>query len=520
MLFFLLVGYVTLSISLFFVFEKARVTGWKALVPGLNFIIWGSLVGRPKGYALLLLVPIVNIFILAGLAVDLVRSFDKLRYIDSLLSVVAMPFYFLYLGLNKMDQYQGAILPKEKEINNNIALARQAKNKNKYKKIISTNPYRKSWGREWIESLTFGIFAAAFIRMFLIEAYAIPTSSMEGSLLVGDRLFVSKAHYGLRMPMTIAMTPLLHNRMPIIGGKSYLEKPNLPYRRLPAIENIDVGDQIVFNWPVGDSVYMTPLRSWSARQVRDIPYAAQQTKGVPLVTHPIDKKDHYVKRCMGSPGDEIQIINREVFINGKKHSEAKGLQFKYRVTSPSGQINLKMLDRMGVSLEDSSYPANTFHLTSDQVEKIKTLDPNIRIELIPGRGGDLFPHDSKINGDWTIDNYGPITIPSAGTTVEISIENIALYKRIIDVYEDRELKIRGNEILIDGQISHTYTFKQNYYWGMGDNRHNSEDSRSWGFIPEDHIVGKPMFILFSTKNNHLREGINWNRLFSRASKYN
>ncbi len=509
-----------LSAALFFVFEKAKVAGWKALVPGLNFILWGSLVGRPKGYSLLLLIPIVNIFILAGLAVDLARSFHKLKYIDSLLSVIAMPIYFLYVGLNKTDRYEGAILPKEKAVSEKIRLALQSKNVKKYKKIIGNNPYRKSWGREWIESLTFGVFAAAFIRMFLIEAYAIPTSSMEGSLLVGDRLFVSKAHYGLRLPMTIAMMPLLHNRIPIIGGKSHLENPSLSYRRLPAFEDIDVGDQIVFNWPIGDSVYTTPLRSWSARQVREIPYAAKQTEGIPLVTHPVDKREHYVKRCMGSPGDEIQIINREVFINGKKHTEADGLQFKYRLTTPDGQINLKMLDRMGVSVNDSPYPANSFHLTSSQVAKIKARHSGINVELIPGHGGDLFPHDNKISGRWTIDNYGPLTIPKAGQTVDISIDNIALYKRNIDVYENKDLQIRDGEIFINGISSQTYTFEQNYYWGMGDNRHNSEDSRSWGFIPEDHIVGKPIFILFSTKNNSFREGVYWDRLLSRASRYN
>jgi len=189
MMSFLVLGYLILSISLLSVFQKAGLPGWKALIPGLNLIIWNTMVGRPRGYPILLLVPIVNIFVLAGLAIDLSRSFNRLKYIDSLLAVLAMPWYFLYLGLSDKIDYEGPIIPKQKEINAKLKSALKFKNKNKFKKIMATNPYRKSWGREWIESLTFGILAAAFIRMFLIEAYAIPTSS-NGGFSIGWRSIV------------------------------------------------------------------------------------------------------------------------------------------------------------------------------------------------------------------------------------------------------------------------------------------------------------------------------------------
>ncbi len=520
MIFFFLIGYLLLSVSLFFLFRKASIPGWVALIPGLNFIYWSKLVGRPRGYSLFLLVPIVNIFILSGLAIDLARSFQKLRYLDGLLAVVAMPLYFLFLGFDRGTQYHGAILPREEKIKKQLKKALASNDKKKYKKLLTKNPYRKSWGREWVESLTFGVFAAAFIRIFLVEAYAIPTSSMESSLLVGDRLFVSKAHYGLRLPMTIAMIPLIHNRLPITSRKSYLEHPKLPYHRLPALESIDVGDQIVFNWPVGDSIYVTPERSWSAQQANQIPYVKKITQQARFETHPIDKRDHYVKRCLGVPGDRLQIIDRQVFINGIEIEEPRGLQFKYRLTSHSGTINPRMLERLGVNITDSNFPPNSFHLTSQQVEKIQTIDSKIKVEIIPGHGDHLFPHDDRISGRWTIDNYGPIDIPKAGQQIKITTDNLALYKRIISVYEGHHLSVDGNKIFIDGIERSTYTFAQNYYWGMGDNRHNSEDSRSWGFIPEDHIVGKPIFILFSTKNGSIKKGFNWDRLLSRTSRFN
>ena len=263
------------------------------------------------------------------------------------------------------------------------------------------NPYKKSFARDWAESLVFAVFAAAFIRMFLIEAYAIPTSSMEGSLKVGDCLFVSKVHYGLRTPMTIAMVPLLHNKIPGSGIKSYLKSPQLPYNRLPGLEKIDVLDKIVFNWPVGDSVYVTSDRIWSAGQVRRIPYVRQMVMNKKLTTHTTDKKEFYVKRCLGTPGDTIQIIDRKIWVNGNPINDPEEVQFKYHVTA-SNQLNTRLLERIGVSLHDSPFPENSYHMTSAQINTLEESYPDIKIRLIPqNQIGDIFPHDPKNFGHWT-----------------------------------------------------------------------------------------------------------------------
>ena len=406
---------------------------------------------------------------------------------------------------------------REKEYTQKLLDAKTKKRAKSLEQLVNKNPYKKSIAREWVESIIFAVFAAAFIRMFLIEAYVIPTSSMEGSLLVGDFLFVSKAHYGIRPPMTIAMIPLLHNRIPILNKESYLEKPSLKYSRLPAIENIDNNDPIVFNWPVGDSVYVSSTRSWTARQVKTIPQARADVQGQPLITRPLDKKDHYIKRCIGIAGDSVQIKDRQVYINGQMAENPEGMQFKYLVGSNQGQVNVKMLERFGVNIKDS-YQPGTYHLTQKQVDQIKQSDPNLMVQLLPAGGGDMFPHDPKNFPGWTFDNYGPIYIPKKGATVDITPETIALYSRVITVYENNELRREGNKFFINGEETSTYTFKQDYYWAMGDNRHNSEDSRAWGFVPHDHIVGKPLFIWFSTNNGSIKNGIRWNRIFKSASK--
>ncbi|MEL6988717.1 MAG: DUF5684 domain-containing protein [Bacteroidota bacterium] len=227
MLIFLIILYLLTSASLYFVFPKADVPAWKALVPGLNFVEWCKLIGRPGWWAALLLIPIVNIFIFAGMAVDLVRSFGKLQFVHSAAAVIFAPGIFSWLGFQKDEKYNGPILNQEKDYFKSIEEAKEKGEDYKVKKLVANNPYKKSGGREWAESIIFAVFAAAFIRMFLIEAYVIPTPSMEGSLLVGDFLFVSKAHYGIRPPMTVAMIPLLHNTIPLVGSESYLKKPSL-----------------------------------------------------------------------------------------------------------------------------------------------------------------------------------------------------------------------------------------------------------------------------------------------------
>jgi signal peptidase I len=514
-LLFLIVLYILLGWTMMKLFEKAGVPGWKALVPGLAAVEWCKIVGRKPQYALWLLFPIVNIFIYAGLVIDMVRSFGKHGFGQAALAVIFAPIPFYLIGANPKDKYQGAILDKEREFHRLHHEAVDKNDKAALRKIETEYFFmRKSQTREWAEAIIFAVFAAAFIRMFLIEAYVIPTSSMEGSLKVGDFLFVSKAHYGIRTPMTVLQFPLMHNRMPMDLGESYLEKPSLPYFRLPAIENIDRNDPVVFNYPTGDSVVVTPERNFDIYDLRR-KSGGVMPPGVEIVTRPTDKKDHYIKRCVGVPGDSLEIRAGQIFVNNQVGQNPQHRQFLYKVT---GNVNLKKLDEWGVSLEDAR-SKNYFNLDDEQVEKVRGLGPEVKVERAAQQKmpGMLFPYDIKRYGDWTLDDFGPIYIPKKGVTTPLNQDNLAFYERIIRVYEGNKLEVKAGKMYINGQETNSYTFKQNYYWMMGDNRHNSEDSRFWGFVPEDHIVGKPLFIWFSTKNGSFRNGINWNRIFKSAS---
>ena len=533
---FLLIYYILLSASLYKVFEKAGRPGWQALAPGYNFVVWAQLVGRKGIYAAWMLFPIVNFFIFAGLCIDLVRSFGKLRYWHSVVAVVLAPAAFFYLGLSEKEKYGGPVLDQEKEYQAKLEEAKTKNNSRQAERLQAQNPYKKSAVREWVEAVVFAVFAAAFIRMFLIEAYVIPTPSMEGSLMVGDFLFVSKAHYGIRMPQTIAMIPLLHNRIPVIGGESYLDKPSLEYCRLPALESIDHNDPVVFNFPAGDSVYVFPDRTWTVEDLRygaireaNPGYEALIRAGKKkLITRPVDKEDHYIKRCIGLPGDSLQVRNRQVYINGQAAQNPAHIQFLYQVTAPDG-LNGKALERIGLSpgdvIKSRDLPANMWllFLSNQEKEAIMSADTSVRVDYVDFSLFDrnplkLFPHDPKHFSGWTNDNYGPVYIPKKGATVQISPENIALYSRIIHNYEGNDLEVKNGKVYINGQESTSYTFKMNYYWMMGDNRHNSEDSRVWGFVPEDHIVGKPLFIWFSIKEGkNIFNGINWKRIFKSAT---
>ena len=513
---------------LYKLFQKAGMDPTKALIPGINLMEWCKLIGRKPAYALWLLFPIVNIFIWAGMCVDTVRSFKKYDFNWAALSVVFAPIAFYLLGKDEKHKYDGPTLIKEKEYFNKIQTATESNDSYALKKLQANNPYKKSAGREWVEAIVFAVFAAAFIRMFLIEAYVIPTPSMEGSLLVGDFLFVSKAHYGIRTPMTIAMFPLLHNTVPFIGTESYLKTPSLDYYRLPALTKVKNNDPIVFNYPEGDSVYITPGRVFSVHDVRRNPSLKARTNRKKLRVRPIDKRDHYIKRCIAIAGDKLEIKDRQVYINNKEVENPKGMQFRYMVGSPE-KLNMRTLEKWGISADpvigdviQSQQQAGVqfMVMSNEQKEKLQGISKDMRIEPFPNKPDPerLFPFDERINANWTVDNYGPITIPAAGATVQLQDTTIALYRRIINVYENNKLEEKNGKFFINGKEATSYTFQQNYYWAMGDNRHSSEDSRMWGFVPEDHIVGKPLFIWFSTRNGSMGKGINWNRIFSSANK--
>ncbi|MCC6460220.1 MAG: S26 family signal peptidase [Saprospiraceae bacterium] len=535
-LLFLLVLYVLLGLSMMKLFEKAGIPGWKALVPGLAAIEWCKMVGRKPAYAAWLLFPIVNFFIYAGLCIDMVRSFGKHSFWQAALSVIYAPLPFFLIGRDAKSPYNGPILDQERQYHREYHEAQEKKDKALIRKLEASNPFRKSQLREWTEAIIFAVFAAAFIRMFLIEAYVIPTSSMEGTLKVGDYLFVSKAHYGIRTPMTVIQFPLVHNRFSTQSGllarESYLTKPSLPYFRLPALEKIDHNDPVVFNFPAGDSVIITPSRNYDIYQYRREEAAIRIANGgytqrMPeVVARPIDKKDHYIKRCIGLPGDSLQIRNRQVYINGKAAPNPTHMQFAYAIRNGTGNINLRKLEEIGVSLNDAipvrqenGDVVRYFNLDAAQVEKIKSWGSDFSLDILQtsARPGYVFPNDATRYGNWTVDNFGPIFIPKKGSTITLTPASLPFYERIIRVYDHNDMVVRNGKYYINGEETSTYTFKQDYFWMMGDNRHNSEDSRIWGFVPEDHVVGKPLFIWFSTKNGNAAEGINWNRIFRSAS---
>lgn len=526
-LIFLIVLYILLGLSMMKLFEKAGIPGWKALVPGVAAVEWAKMIGRKPQYAFWLLFPVVNFFIYAGMVIDMARSFGRHGFWTSVLAVIFAPIPFFMIGRDENAKYLGPVLEKEREYFRLLHEMTERKDVAGLKKLEQQYPeFKKGQAREWTEAIVFAVFAAAFIRMFLIEAYVIPSSSMEGSLKVGDYLFVSKAHYGIRTPMTVFQVPLLHNRLPFNLGESYTKNPSLPYYRLPKLTEVKRFDPVVFNWPVGDSVLLAPDRSYDIGQWNRIPQLKMAYGNLPLVTRPMDKKDHYVKRCVGLPGDSLQIKDRQLYVNGQVAANPTHMQFGYSITPPAGSsFNMKRLDEFGVNLTDviqtrdrmGNVVETYFNLDAAQVEKIRALGMKVEPWVREADPGSLYPNDPNRFKDWTVDNFGPIWIPKAGATTPLNMDNICFYWRVIKVYEGNDLVVKDGKIFINGSEANSYTFKQDYYWMQGDNRHNSEDSRVWGYVPADHIVGKPLFIWFSTKNGVMSNGINWNRIFKSAS---
>jgi signal peptidase I len=357
-----------------------------------------------------------------------------------------------------------------------------------------------------IGSLSFAIVVATLVHTYFIQPFTIPTSSLEKSLLVGDFLFVSKFNYGARTPMTPIAAPMVHDTLPLIKVKSYAEKPQLPYFRFPALQKIERNDIVVFNWPADTLYHM---------------YKAADKR----YDKPIDKKTNYVKRCTAIPGDKIELKGGVVYINGKESilPERAKPQYSYKVAwDGKTQVNLDYIKQELHITDAFGQIANDTLLFSalpqESADRIKNIPGITKIERIFHKEADpaIFPGSKN----WNVDNLGPIYIPEAGKTVSLTKETLPFYKKIISEYEGKELIVTGNEIRIDGKVANSYTFEQDYYWMMGDNRHNSLDSRYWGFVPADHIVGKPIFIWMSIDgiNDGIKNwSIRWDRLFTTVS---
>ncbi|NNF18449.1 MAG: signal peptidase I [Flavobacteriaceae bacterium] len=506
-------------------YVKAGRKAWEAAIPVYNAIVLMKIIGRPSWWVFLLFIPIINLLMFPVIWVETIRSFGRNSLLETWLVILTLGFYIYYVnyGLDVTYVEDRSLKPK-------TALG------------------------EWVSSIVFAIVAATLVHTYFIQPYVIPTGSLEKTLLVGDFLFVSKFHYGARIPMTTVAAPMVHDTLPVLGIRSYLKKPQLPYMRLPKLQEIKRNDIVVFSWPA-DTVRVF----------------FKKEEGV---VKPIDKKSNYVKRCVGVPGDSLSVIDGYVHINGQKTQlpgRAKP-QYTYNIYADKG-VSSRLLAEVGiteftrkyisgplnqaqvVALSDYLLGANQaqngevelytnhYGIPVSVIRKAKlnlrevterertvtmtekeaaSLEANTAIDSVKRQleghgkpGYNIFPQDKAFA--WNNDNFGPIYIPERGKTIALDLEVLPLYKKIIRDYENNTVSVSGNQVLINGKATDTYTFKQDYYWMMGDNRHRSEDSRTWGYVPADHIVGKPVFIWMSIEG--INEGFSnwkprWDRFFT------
>jgi signal peptidase I len=432
--------------------------------------------------------------------VEIAKCFNKFGLGEQFLAVVFPFFYLPYLGISEKEKF---VDPDDRPA------------------------VKKGVVREWVDAIIFAVVAATIIRTFLIEAYTIPTSSMEKSMLVGDYLFVSKITYGPKVPNTPIAFPFVHHTMPFSTTvKSYVEWIKLPFYRFPGLGKVERNDPVVFNYPEGDTVstiyqsnrsYYSLVRQYGRERVWNNKWEFGD-----IVVRPVDKRENYVKRCIGMPGDTLEIIDQQVYINGKPGENPEKLQFEYFVLTDGSSFNKRFLDRYDITdIRRTRLPGQFVMALTEEaknaVEKVSIVQ-DIQVSNMP-KGeylSECFPHDERYK--WNRDNYGPIYIPKKGVSIPLNTDVLPLYERLIVTYEGNTLDVKGEDIFINGSKVDAYTPKYDYFWMMGDNRHNSADSRFWGFVPEDHIVGTPEFVWLSLDENKSLTGgkIRWSRLFFRC----
>ena len=392
-----------------------------------------------------------------------------------------------------------------------------------WKKEYKEGEKRNAW-LDWLDAIIFAVIVVTFINIFFFQAFKIPSSSMESSLFTGDHLFVSKVTFGPKVPQTPLSIPFTHNV--IFGKESYSTLIQNDYRRLKGFRNVRRGDYVVFNFPDGDTVLSRFPSEDYHTWVRNAGKAYTIASGGPIKVRPVDKRDHYVKRCVALPGDTLSVIDGLVYTNGEKQEVYPGIQLSYTVVTSGVRINSRTLDKLGLNLEElyfdgslPGYPA--MPLTQAMLDEVRNISSVVSVEPnldvyppdYPDSYLSLFPFTE--NTGWTRDYYGPLWIPKKGATVSLTLENLPLYERIISAYEGHELRTTTDgKIFIDGKEASSYTFEMDYYFMMGDNRHNSLDSRYWGFVPEDHIVGRPAMVWLSTDaSRKFPNNIRWRRFF-------
>jgi len=502
---------------------RANRKAWEAAIPIYNAVILMKIINRPKWWVILLFIPVINQLMFPIVWIETARSFGFNKRKDTALVLLTLGFYLFFINYATNSTY----------------------------KLNRSLKPRTALG-EWVSSIAFAIIAATLVHTYVMQPYTIPTSSLEKTLLVGDYLFVSKFHYGARVPTTTIATPMLHDSIPTAivsekNTKSYLNKPLLPYLRIPGFQKIKRNDIVVFNWPVDTLVHwMDPSKGTDFK--------------------PLDKKTNYVKRCVGIAGDTLEVRDGYVYINGKQNilPDRAKLQFYNKVYSKKGLSTQKLLrytdkefefiinfssqsqfekviryavnnpkkikdNEFIITTSDEGVPqwiingyrldikeistkirkANITDEIAAKLRKDSEVDSVVKVINPRGnKGNNMFPQATNLS--WNTDNYGPIYIPKKGTTVPLNMNSIPFYERIIDDYENNQLEVIGEHIFVNGKKSTSYTFKQDYYWMMGDNRQNSLDARSWGYVPFDHVVGKPVLIWFSINEGKIR----WERLFT------
>lgn len=476
------------SVGLYKMFAKAGITPWKAFVPFLNTWEITKITGLKKHWYFWQFIPIVGWFISIWLLIEFVKLFGKHGLLAHAATALASFAYLPYLGFSADQKFIG------------LAAARK---------------HKKSSTREWIDAAVFAIVAATLIRGFIFEAYTIPTSSMEKTLLVNDFLFVSKFSYGPRVPNTPLAIPFVHHTVPFLNSKSYSELIHIPYTRWFS-SPVKRNDVVVFNFPAGDTLTLENDSKYPYYDmVRDMG-RDRVWNDYTVRTRPVDKRENYIKRCVGIPGDTLQIVDGILKVNGENAFVSPTSSTFYYVTTNNMIWDEEILKENGIKLNmedgdpdfrpDANYTYR-INLTLSELELVKKMPGYKSHSKEIGNVSSVYPNDPVV-GAWTMDNYGPFWVPRKGAAINLTPQNIAMYKRCIKDYEGNEFEQRDGKVFINGKESTQYTFKMDYFWMMGDNRHKSQDSRFWGFVPEDHVVGEASLIWMSWE-----KGIRWNRLF-------